>query len=132
MDSKLPAPGSAARSAEQEPSTPNVKVEPGSAARIAEQGAHETTAVPREAFRGTMSIRTRAVSGAKFEFAVRHEGPGEALPEGYKPPASATVANPNMDTEAGHLGPGKSEADGEEQTLSGGGWAGRLRKLFGR
>jgi len=132
MEKKLPEPGSAARSAEERPSTPNRKIEPGSAARIAEQSAHETTAVPRDAFRGTLNIRTRATSGVKFEFASKHEGPGEALPEGYKAQSAAPVEHQpavNLDSNAESKEP---QAGLDSQGPAGGGWGARLRKLFGR
>jgi hypothetical protein len=137
MDNKLPVPGSAARAAEQEPRTPNLKIEPGSAARMAEQNASETTAVPSQAFRGAMSIRTRVATGAKFEFAHAHNGPGEALPLGYKPPVVATTTNqgaPGAAVDRDPISPAskESEADPEQRIPSGGSWAGRVRKLFGR
>ncbi|HEV7676393.1 MAG TPA: hypothetical protein VGQ12_17815 [Candidatus Angelobacter sp.] len=136
MDIKLPVPGSAARSAEQEPRTPNTKVESGSAARMAEQNV-ESTAVPRQSFRGTMSIRTSVATGAKFEFARTHDGPGEALPEGYKPPLVEPVAKQGTPDAAAHRDFGspasmETEATRDHQVPSRGSWAGRVRKLFGR
>jgi len=135
MDNKLPVPGSAARSAEQEPRTPNTKIEPGSAARNAEQNV-ENTAVPRRSFPGTMSIRSSVATGAKFEFARTHDGPGEALPEGYKPLIIDPAAKQGT-PDAAHrdlVSPAsmETEADNDQQTPSGGSWAGRVRKLFGR
>ena len=136
MDDKLPVPGSAARSAEQESRTPNSKIEPGSAARIAEQSAHETTAVPRGAFRGAINIRTRAATGAQFEFSGRLDGPGEALPDGYKAPAPS-AANPSVSSDP--VPPGTvssistgSEAVPEAPASADKTWTGRFRKLFGR
>jgi hypothetical protein len=122
MDDKPIVPGSAARSAEQEPRSPARKIEPGSAARISEES--ESSAVPREAFRASMSIRTRASSGAKFEFA-KPQGPGEALPEGYKPPQAVAkdVVGPDS---------GNSTAGSGGESSTGGTWAGRFRKLFRR
>ena len=125
MDNKPIVPGSAARSAEQEPRTPARKIEPGSAARIAEESAHESSAVPREAFRASMSIRTRASSGAKFESFGRPQGPGEALPEGYKPPEAPA-------NKAVSSAPGNSEAEPPAETPPKEGWAGRFRKMFRR
>jgi len=125
MDNKPIVSGSAARSAEQESRSPAAKIEPGSAARLAEQSAHESGAVPREAFRGSMTIRKRASSGAKFESFGRPQGPGEALPEGYKPPEAA--ANNVVSSE-----PQNSENSRGEETSPGGSWAGRFRKMFGR
>jgi hypothetical protein len=130
MDNKLPVPGSAARSAEQETRTPNSKIEPGSAARIAEQSAHETTAVPRQAFRGTINIRTRASTGAKFEFSGRVDGPGEALPEGYKAPPPA-AANQSVNAETSNPVSRGMEAAPEATAPAAGTWSGRFRKLFG-
>jgi hypothetical protein len=130
MNDKLPVPGSAARLAEQETRTPNSKIEPGSAARIAEQSAHETTAAPRQVFRGAISIRTRAATGAKFEFSGRVDGPGEALPEGYKAPPPAT-ANQSVNAEAANpVSRGMEEAP-EAPAPAAGTWSGRFRKLFG-
>jgi hypothetical protein len=147
MDNK-PVPGSAARAGEQEPRTVSAKTEPGSAARTAEQSAHESTAVPREAFRGGMTIRTGIATGAKFQFAANHTGPGEALPEGYKAPAAGGTAsqsvsvsqsvnaNQNINAAARHKNPGgaepdKAEADPVKKTSSGS-LADRFRRLFKR
>jgi hypothetical protein len=136
MDNRVPVPGSAARSAEQEPRTPNTKVEPGSAAKMAEQNV-ESMAVPRQSFRGTMSIRTSVATGAKFEFARNHDGPGEALPEGYKPPIvdpAAKQGAPDAAANRGLVSPAsmETEAAKDQQIPSGRSWAGRVRKLFGR
>jgi len=125
MDNKPIVPGSAARSAEQESRSPAAKIEPGSAARIAEQSAHESSAVPREAFRGSMTIRTRASSGAKFESFGQPQGPGEALPEGYRPPETTA-------TNVASSKPQNPENRRDEEISPGGSWAGRLRKMFGR
>lgn len=130
MDDKLPVPGSAARSAEQEPRASYAKIEPGSTARIAEQSAEETTAVPRQAFRGAISIRTRAANGAKFEFSGRVDGPGEALPEGYKAPLPAT-ANQSVNAETSNPVSKELETAPEAPTPASGSWSGRFRKLFG-
>jgi hypothetical protein len=151
MDNKS-VPGSAARAGEQEPRTASAKTEPGSAARTAEQSAHESTAVPREAFRGSMTIRTGIATGAKFQFAANRSGPGEALPEGYKAPAASSAANQSVNvsqsgrvnqsisasqsvngaaTQQNSVGveSGKSEAVPVQKTASGS-LVERFRKLF--
>lgn len=123
MDNKPIVPGSAARATEESPITPNRKIEPGSAARISEQS--ESSAVPRGNFRATMSITSRAGSGAKFDVFGRPEGPGEALPQGYTPSASAssrTTETGNADRAAGENEP--SVSGSPRNTL--------FRRLFGR
>jgi hypothetical protein len=147
MDNKR-VPGSAARAGEQEPRTATAKTGPGSAARTAEQSAHESAAVPREAFRGSMTIRTRVATGAKFQFVANHSGPGEALPEGYKAPATTGAAsqgigvsqsinaNQNINAAARHKNPGGTEPDKAEaapvEKTSSGSFADRFRRLFKR
>lgn len=125
MNERLPPPGSAARLAEEKREMPKAVIEPGSAARTAEQSSHQSSAVQPEAFRGKLTIRNRSNLGVQFQFAAQHDGPGEALPEGYKPP------HPALDL-ASHQRIDESQAGPCGENLPTRAWAARFRKLFGR
>lgn len=120
-------PGSAARSAESAPRWTSRRIEGGSAAKAAEERAKAEEVPPEAVFRGSVGLKLRASSGAKFELPERPQGAGEAMPLAgntnapVSPAAAAQVLQPEQ----------VSTSDASTQG-SGGETKGILRRLFRR
>ena len=68
-------------------------VEPGSAAKAAEDAAKESSAAPRDQFRGSMGIRMTRAVGQKFELPKPASGSEAAeTPVSQAPEAAAPAA----------------------------------------
>lgn len=121
-------PGSAARAAESAPRLASRRIEGGSAAKAAEERAKNAEDVPpQSAYRGSVHLKLRVSSGAKFELSQRPQGAGEPMPlvsntnAEVSPAMAAQVLKPEQ----------VSTADASTQG-SGGKTKGIFRRLFRR
>lgn len=121
-------PGSAARAAESAPRLASRRIEGGSAAKAAEERAKNAEDVPPEAvFRGSVGLKLRVSSGAKFELPQHPQGAGEAMPL-----VSNTNAEVSSATAAQVLKPEQVSTSDASTQGSGGETKGFFRRLFRR
>ena len=118
-------PGSAARAAESEPRLTSRRIEGGSAAKAAEERAKNVP--PQAVFRGSVGLKLRASSGAKFELSQHPQGTGEAMPL-----VSNAKAEVSSATVAQVLKPEQVSTSDASAQGSGGETKGIFRRLFRR
>jgi hypothetical protein len=121
-------PGSAARASESAPRLSSRRIEGGSAAKAAEDRAKSAEEVPADAaYRGSVGLKLRVSTGAKFELPQHPQGAGEAMPVVSKTIAEVSPAATTQDSKPEQVSASDASTQG-----SGGETKGIFRRLFRR